>query len=153
MLDREVFSCIPFSTWVPFLCLFAVRSQLLIFARNHWNWSLNFWKPNCSSCEQQYCIPALFVLQHLSNLFLTVTSIPNPLQPIQLVFLIRDVLDHHLSNVLVEFVTLHWLLEEFSRKSKAVWSTAGNCEAEWGILSQTRVITLLQDNVIENHCS
>ena len=151
MLDREVFSCIPFFLFRSFLSFCLCEGHLSLLARKLWNWGLNSGIQNCSFPNTSI-VYRLYLFCNICRIwFLTVASVLNPFWPIRLVFCFRDVRSHHLSNVFAEFMMLRWFPEDF-------WE-AKQCEAQRGTVkssfwfSRTRIITLLQCNVIETHLS
>ena len=89
MLDREVFSCIPFQLVLSQICLSLsfVRNNFSLFAKNFfWNWSLN----SAVKILLPRTISFVYRLYLFCNIcqkyFLTVSSSSDPFKPIQLVF-------------------------------------------------------------------
>ena len=144
MLDREVFSCIPFQL----VSLSFLRSNSLFCKTFFWKWSLNlenklfFFEQNCC------CIPALFILQHLSKLFFhsifhSIFLSTNPIG-----FWIRDVRTSSSVKRTCGICDVSLILEEFWEKRSRVKHSGELWSRAWYSFLQARVLTLLQGNVI-----
>ena len=148
MLDREVFSCIPFQlVFCPkSACPCLLRETTFpCFAKNFfWNWSLN----SAVKILLPRTISFVYRLYLFCNIcqkyFLTVSSSTDLFKPIQLVFCFYRMYVTAYLLCTHRIVTFCYVdVQKHVRKSEAVWSTAGNCDAEcWTNLSRAFMMLL-----------
>ena len=147
MLDREVFSCIPFQLVSSQICLslsFARKRFFPICKNFFWNWSwssaVKILLPRTISFVYRLYLFCNICQKYFFDSFFLIRSS----KPIQLVSVFIGCTQLRTCCVLTElwrFVTL--MSGSMFWKSEAVWSTAGNCDAEdWANLSRAFMMLL-----------